>query len=226
MSKTTQPTTSRFQAVLFDLDGTLLDTAPDFLTATNLLLEKKGLDQLPAESIRRLVTHGSVGIIENVFELDKAHPDFEAIRQELLALYMDNLADQTRPFIGITKLLHTLGQHQIPWGIVTNKPEIFTLAILKQLPLSPPPATIICPDHVSKTKPDPESVILACHQVGVSPNNAVYVGDHRRDIEAGLKAGTTTIAATYGYIDSNEDPTLWGADHTVSCATQLLDIIF
>ncbi len=225
MPNTKQIILPRFQAVLFDLDGTLLDTAPDFLTATNLLLAKKGLPLLPAESIRQLVTHGSVGIVKKVFELDEQHPEFEPIRQELLSLYMDNLADQTHPFTGITELLYTLGENQIPWGIVTNKPESYTLAILEQLPLSPPPATIICPDHVSKTKPDPESVVLACKQVGISPSDTVYIGDHQRDIEAGRRAGTTTIAATYGYIDQNEDPTLWGADHTVSCATQLLELI-
>jgi N-acetyl-D-muramate 6-phosphate phosphatase len=225
MKHPTRRTPTRFQAVLFDLDGTLLDTAPDFLTATNRLLAQKGMPLLPAESIRRLVTHGSVGIIKKVFELDEQHPDFEPFRQELLALYMDNLADQTHPFKGITELLSTLGQQQIPWGIVTNKPESYTLAILQQLPLSPAPATIICPDHVVKTKPDPESVLLACKQLGISPDKTVYIGDHQRDIEAGLRAGTTTIAAAYGYIDKNEDPALWGAHYTVNCATQLLELI-
>ena len=216
----------KIQAVLFDLDGTLLDTAPDFLIATNRLLERKGMPLLPAESIRRLVTHGSAGIVQKVFELDEKHPDFEPIRQELLTLYMANLADQTRPFQGITELLSTLGQQHIPWGIVTNKPESFTLAILEQLPLYPAPSTIVCPDHVTKTKPDPESVILACHQLGVSPGKSIYIGDHQRDIEAGLRAGTTTIAAAYGYIDDDEDPASWGAHYTVISATQLLDLIF
>lgn len=225
MTHTSKRTPTRFQAVLFDLDGTLLDTAPDFLTATNQLLARKGMPLLPAESIRRLVTHGSVGIIKKVFELDEQHSDFEPFRQELLALYMDNLADQTHPFKGIPEVLSTLGQQQIPWGIVTNKPESYTLAILQQLPLSPAPATIICPDHVTKTKPDPESIVLACKQLGVSPDKTVYIGDHQRDIDAGLRAGTTTIAAAYGYIDKNEDPTLWGADYTVNCATQLLELI-
>ncbi len=225
MTPTKTTSSTKFQAVLFDLDGTLLDTAPDFLTATNRLLERKGMPLLPAESIRRLVTHGSVGIIKKVFELEEKHPDFEPIRQELLMLYMANLADQTRPFQGITELLETLGQQHIPWGIVTNKPESFTRAILEQLPLYPAPSTVVCPDHVTKTKPDPEPVILACQQLGVSPRESIYIGDHQRDIEAGLRAGTTTIAAAYGYIDDDEDPTSWGAHYTVTSASQLLALI-
>ena len=97
---------------------------------------------------------------------------------------------------------------------------------MEQLPLSPPPATIICPDHVTKTKPDPESIVLACLKLGVKPEDTVYIGDHLRDIQAGLNAGTTTIAAAYGYIDHIEDPISWGAHHTVSCATQLQSLVF
>lgn len=215
-----------FQAVLFDLDGTLLDTAPDFLTSTNLLLSKKGMPLLNENDIRWLVSHGSAGIIRNAFKIDESHQDFEHIRQELLALYKDNLADQTRPFDGINELLLELGRQQTPWGIVTNKPELYTLAILEQLPLSPSPASIICPDHVANTKPDPESIILACNQMGIEPKNTVYIGDHLRDIEAGLRAGATTIAAAYGYISDKEDTSSWGAHHTVTCATQLHDLIF
>ena len=215
-----------FQAVLFDLDGTLLDTAPDFLTSTNLLLTKKGMPLLDESDIRWLVSHGSAGIIRNAFKMDETHQNFEPTRQELLALYKDNLADKTQPFNGIKELLLELGRQQTPWGIVTNKPELYTLAILEQLPLSPCPSAIICPDHVTNTKPHPESIILACNQLGIEPTNTVYIGDHLRDIEAGLRAGTTTIAAGYGYIGGNEDVSSWGAHHTVSCATQLHDLIF
>jgi phosphoglycolate phosphatase len=217
---------AHFQAVLFDLDGTLLDTAPDFLTATNHVLKKRGLPLLIEEDVRRLVTHGSAGIIRNVFQLEESHPDFEPTRQELLAFYKDHLAENTRPFKGIPELLSAIGQQQIPWGIVTNKPELYTLAILDQLPLSPSPSTIICPDHVTRTKPDPESILLACNQLGIKPEDTVYIGDHARDIEAGLRAGTTTIAAAYGYITNHEEAYQWGAQHTVSCATQLQALIF
>lgn len=219
--------TAKYRAVLFDLDGTLLDTAPDFLTCTNRLLANKGMPLLAEDDMRRLVTHGSAGIVRGVFALEQDHPDFEPLRQELLALYFENLADRTQPFPGITELLTELTQQQIPWGIVTNKPERYTLAILHQLPLmGAAPAAVVCPDHVQRTKPDPESVLLACQMLAVSPEQTVFIGDHLRDIEAGLRAGTATIAAGYGYLDENEDPTSWGADHTVTCATQLAKLIF
>lgn len=222
----TMTNAAKYRAVLFDLDGTLLDTAPDFLTCTNRLLASKGMPLLEEHDMRRLVTHGSAGIVRGVFALQQDHPDFEPIRQELLALYFENLADRTRPFPGISELLSQLQERQIPWGIVTNKPERYTLAILEQLPLGAVPATVVCPDHVRRTKPDPESVLLACSLLAVAPEQTVFIGDHLRDIEAGLRAGTTTIAAGYGYLDENEDPTSWGADHTVTCATQLATLIF
>ena len=216
----------KFQAVLFDLDGTLLDTAPDFLTCTNQLLGGRGMPLLNEDDIRKMVTHGSAGIISKTFSLHNSHPDFEPLRQELLSLYMDNLAELTRPFPGIAELLTELAEYQIPWGIVTNKPERYTLALLERLQLTSAPSTIICPDHVTRTKPDPESIILACNQLGIEPKDTVYIGDHLRDIEAGLRAGATTIAAAYGYIGDEEDVSSWGAHHTVSCATQLHDLIF
>lgn len=216
----------RFQAVLFDFDGTLFDTAPDFLVATNHLLATRGLELLPADRIHRLVSHGSAGIVRYAFNLDEAHPNFEPTRQELLSLYRANLANKTLPFKGIIELLHALGQQQTPWGIVTNKPEVYTLAILAQQPLSPSPATIVCPDHVTKTKPDPEPIILACNQLNIAPENVVYIGDHHRDIESGLHAGATTIAAAYGYLDDNEDVKTWGAHYTVNCATELQNLLF
>ncbi|TNE77110.1 MAG: HAD family hydrolase [Gammaproteobacteria bacterium] len=217
---------AKYDAVLFDLDGTLLDTAPDFLTCTNRLLADKGMPLLAEDDIRRLVTHGSAGIIRGVFALEQGHPDFEPTRQALLTLYFENLADRTRPFPGIQELLTQLAERQIPWGIVTNKPERYTLAILEQLPLGSPPATVICPDHVQRTKPDPESVLLALQQIGIAPKQAVFIGDHLRDIEAGKRAGTATIAAAYGYLSEGEDPNSWGANHAVDCATQLANLIF
>ncbi|WP_461480856.1 HAD family hydrolase [Porticoccus sp.] len=216
----------KYRAVLFDLDGTLLDTAPDFLTCTNRLLASKGMPLLTEDRIRRLVTHGSAGIVRGVFSLEQDHPDFEPIRQQLLALYFENLAEHTRPFPGIVELLAELAEHHIPWGIVTNKPERYTLAILEQLPLGAAPAAVICPDHVQHTKPHPESVLLALQQIAVPPEQAVLVGDHLRDIEAGLRAGTDTIAATYGYLDEDDDPSNWGAHYTVDCASQLAKLIF
>ena len=216
----------KFQAVLFDLDGTLLDTAPDFLACTNQLLGGRGMPLLNEDDIRKMVTHGSAGIISKTFSLHNSHPDFEPLRQELLSLYMDNLAELTRPFPGIAELLTELAEYQIPWGIVTNKPERYTLALLERLQLTSAPSTIICPDHVTRTKPDPESVLLALRELAIVPEAAVFIGDHLRDIEAGIRAGTATIAAAYGYLDDSEDPGSWGATYTVDDAHQLSTLIF
>ena len=202
----------KFQAVLFDLDGTLLDTAPDFLTCTNRLLDGRGMPLLTEDDIRKMVTHGSAGIISQTFSLHNSHPDFEPLRQELLSLYMDNLAEQTRPFPGIAELL--------------AEPERYTLALLERLQLTSSPSTIICPDHVTRTKPDPESVLLALRELAIAPEAAVFIGDHLRDIEAGIRAGTATIAAAYGYLDDSEDPGSWGATYTVDDAHQLSPLIF
>ncbi len=123
-------------------------------------------------------------------------------------------------------ILLRLAHQEIPWGIVTNKPLLYTTAILEQLPMPCPPSAVVCPDHVSRTKPDPESVLLACEQLAVSPPHCLFVGDHRRDIEAGLAAGCATVGATYGYIDDAENPSEWGAHFLIESPAQLEPIIF
>lgn len=215
----------KYQAVLFDLDGTLLDTAPDFLTATCKLAEEFQYPFPNEETIRRAVTHGSKGIIERIFKLDTADPTFETTRQRLLEIYLDCLAERTRPFPGIAELLAKLGEQDVRWGIVTNKPVLYTNAILAQLPLHPAPAVIVCPDHVSNTKPDPEPMHLACEQLSLEPSQTLYIGDHRRDVQCGLAAGAATVAAAYGYLEEGEDPTSWGAHHVVYSAGEILDLL-
>ncbi len=216
----------RFAAVLFDLDGTLLDTAPDFITAINRLLESKGLPPTDPAETRNMVTHGSAGVVARAFQIDPTDASFEPLRQEFLDLYLDNLADRTRPFPGIDLLLEALDASQTPWGIVTNKPWLYTSAVLAQLPLPSSPAAVVCPDHVTRTKPDPESIYQACNTIKVNPKHCVYVGDHERDIAAGIAAGTKTIAAAYGYLDPDEDPANWNADHVVQNSEQLHPLIF
>ena len=217
---------SELQAVLFDLDGTLLDTAPDFATALNRLLVARNKQPLQLTNVRQLVSNGSAGIIEFAFKLPREHTEFEPLRQELLTYYLDTLADQTCLFPGMNEVLTRLAENAIPWGIVTNKPKLYTLEILKRLPLTPPPETVICPDHVSRTKPDPEPILLACSELKAKPENCIYVGDHLRDIQAGLNAGTTTIAALYGYLSHEDQPDSWGAHYQVAHASEINDIIF
>jgi len=217
---------SRYRAVLFDLDGTLLDTAPDFAWCLNTLLQRHGRRPMPDAEIRAMVTDGSAGLIARAFDCAPEEPRFEAVRAEFLDIYRANLSRHTRPFPGIAELLARLGASDTAWGVVTNKPSGYALPLLADMALRPAPGAVICPDHVSNPKPDPEAVLLACRRLGVTPRDTVMIGDHRRDIEAGRSAGTVTVAAAYGYLEAGEDPDLWDAHHRIDCASQLHDLLF
>lgn len=214
----------RYDGVLFDLDGTLLDTAPDFVDSLNRLLGLKEMSPLPPELIRNHVSHGSRALVALAF--GDGRDDYEALRQEFLAIYAEHLSRKTRLFDGFEPLLAQIAHNRLPWGIVTNKPELYTRMILEDLRLSPAPGTVVCPDHVQHTKPDPEPMFLAATQLGVAPHRCVYVGDHRRDIEAGRAAGMTTIAAAYGYIDDDDPASSWAADHLVEHPSDLTPLLF
>lgn len=215
----------KIRAVMFDLDGTLLDTAPDFIEVLNQLRTEEGLRELPADAIRSGVSNGSKALITLAFAIDESDPQFERLRQRLLTLYLAHLAVYTKPFAGITQLLNTLAAHNIAWGIATNKPAIYTLPLMAELALEPAPASIICPDHVTRSKPDPESLILAGQQLGCTPQEIIYIGDHKRDIDCGKGAGSITIAAAYGYLNENEKATAWQADYCVNHADEIWPIV-
>jgi 2-phosphoglycolate phosphatase len=215
-----------FKALLFDLDGTLLDTAPDFITALNRQLALHDLSSLPDEAIRLSVTNGSVGLIEAGFGMPQDDPRFEPLRAEFLELYFANLADRTALFEGLQPVLDKCVSSDIPWGIVTNKPWRYTESTLLQLDLMAGAATVICPDHVSHPKPDPEAMFLACAEIATAPSDCLYVGDHVRDIVAGRDAGMRTIAAGWGYIDEDEDILSWQADWVVDQSQQLYSLLF
>ncbi|MAD57547.1 MAG: phosphoglycolate phosphatase [Porticoccus sp.] len=216
---------AKFKAVLFDLDGTLLDTAPDFTTATNKLLLQNNLTEIEEEKIRQLISDGSAGIVSSIFNIKSNHPLYEKTRQDLLDYYSQYLTDKTAPFDGIIELLQGLDKINVPWGIVTNKPEIYTKAILKEFDYILSPKIVVCPDHVKHTKPDPEPILLACKELGVKPKNTVYIGDHIRDIQAGSSAGASTIAAAYGYTEENEDISKWNANFIARQSRDLLKLI-
>jgi len=215
-----------FKALLFDLDGTLLDTAPDFITALNRQLALHDLSSLPDEAIRLSVTNGSVGLIEAGFGMPQDDPRFEPLRAEFLELYFANLADRTALFEGLQPVLDKCVSSDIPWGIVTNKPWHYTESTLLQLDLMAGAATVICPDHVTHPKPDPEALFLACSEIATAPADCLYVGDHVRDIVAGRDAGMRTIAAGWGYIDGDEDILDWQADWVVDQSQQLYSLLF
>ena len=215
-----------FDALLFDLDGTLLDTAPDFITALKIQLQRHGREPLPDNMIRACVTNGSVGLIQRGFGMEPDHPQFKTLREEFLELYFGNLADKTSLFEGLQQVLDECAARNIPWGIVTNKPWKYTEPVLVQLNLMDDAATVICPDHVAQPKPDPEAMHLACSEIRIAPANCLYVGDHVRDIDAGRAAGTRTIAAGWGYIGANENIHHWNADWIVDKSHELHSLLF
>lgn len=215
-----------FKALLFDLDGTLLDTAPDFISAIQKMLQGRGLMPLADSELRNTVTNGSAGIIEKAFGIDQNGPQFKTLQDEFLSLYFDNIADKTTLFRGLNEVLDTCKNKGIAWGIVTNKPYKYTQAVLEQLNLSIQSATTICPDHVAQPKPDPEGLLLACSELSLSPSECIYIGDHIRDIQAGRSAGMRTIAAGWGYIDESENIAEWQADWIIEEPQDLNRLLF
>jgi N-acetyl-D-muramate 6-phosphate phosphatase len=215
-----------FNALLFDLDGTLLDTAPDFITALNTQLERHGRPAIQGSEVRTSVTNGSVGLIQAGFGLTPENARFESLREEFLALYFANLADKTALFAGLQSVLDECANREIPWGIVTNKPWKYTEAALVQLNLMQGAATVICPDHVAQPKPHPEAMLLACSEIAIAPADCLYVGDHLRDIDAGRAAGMRTIAAGWGYIEAGQNIHNWQADWVVEQSHELHSLLF
>lgn len=213
------------QAVLFDLDGTLLDTAPDFAVVLNRMLREHDRAPLPFGQIRATVSHGARALVQLAFGLADGEPGFETLRSRLLELYESGLAVETTPFDGMRELLAGLATRGIAWGVVTNKPHYLAAPLLARMALEPPAAVLVCPDHVSRTKPDPEPLLLACHQLGCEPGRSIYVGDHARDIEAGRRAGMLTIAAAWGYLAEDESVLPWGADFVAADVAALAHLL-
>lgn len=219
------PESKTIRAVIFDLDGTLLDTAPDFVVVLNQLLEENQRPSLPADLIRASVSNGARALVSLGFGIDDQDPHFERLRLRLLELYTLHIAVHTQLFPGISELLHTLERHNIAWGIATNKPSAYTHQLLSALQIEPSPKSIICPEDVKERKPHPESMFLACEQLGCEPHEIIFIGDHKRDIDCGKGAGTITIAAAYGYIEAEDDINHWQADYRVDHANQIWPII-
>ena len=213
------------KAVLFDLDGTLLDTAPDFASVLNAMLRRHGRAPLPYQHVRQTVSDGARALIKLGFDIEPPHADFADLLQELLSNYRSQLSEKTTLFQGVTELLTQIEEQNLLWGIVTNKPQLYTDAILRDLNLDHRSGATICPDHVTHKKPHPESIHLACSYLNCEAREVIYVGDHRRDIEAGINAGSLTIAAGWGYISPNDPPEHWGADTIASKAEEILTFI-
>ncbi|MEP1213410.1 MAG: HAD-IA family hydrolase [Marinobacter sp.] len=218
-------TLSQPSIVLFDLDGTLIDTAPDFIRCLNDLRQAHGLPALPAPYIRRSVSNGARAMIRVGFGLEPEHPDYLEKHTAFLDLYEAGVAVETALFEGMDTILKNLEARNIPWGIVTNKPVRFAAPLIKALDLTERCSTLICPDHVTDRKPHPEALLLACREAEADPVTGVYVGDHERDIEAGRNAGMTTIAVRYGYIEQPEAVDLWQADIVADTVSDLAKLL-
>jgi N-acetyl-D-muramate 6-phosphate phosphatase len=211
------------RTVLFDLDGTLLDTAPDLADALNAVLAENHRPPRSFQDIRGVVSHGGMALIRLGFELDESHPDFQPLRQRLLALYRDNLSRKTRPFPGMGEVLDQLDRRGYTWGVVTNKPGWLTEPLLKDLGLYERTACIVSGDTLETRKPHPAPMLHACKQTGSKPEHCVYVGDAERDVEAGRNTGMRTLVALFGYFQAHDRPQEWNADGLIHAPLELLD---
>ena len=213
--------TSQPAAVFFDLDGTLIDTAPDMVGAANALRDEHDLPPLAFASLRDRVSHGSTGLVSGAFGTTADEPRHADLVTRFLELYEQRLCQGTRLFEHGDTLLSTIEQAGIPWGIVTNKPGWLTEPLLKALGLTCRAACVISGDTLTVRKPHPEPLLEAARRCAVEPNECIYVGDAERDIEAGNAAGMLTLVATFGYIGANESTTAWGADASVSSLSEV-----
>jgi 2-phosphoglycolate phosphatase len=213
------------QTVLFDLDGTLLDTAPDLAFALNTVLEEQQREPLLFEQIRPWVSYGGRELIKIGFKLIDSDPAIEPLRQRLLTIYTNHIADKTRLFEGMAEVLDTLEERKIQWGVVTNKPAWLTEPLLQQLGLASRSVCNVSGDTLPERKPHPAPLLHACRLAHSVPAQCIYVGDAERDIEAGTRAGMRTLVALYGYIDTTETPAQWGATGMLQQPLDLLSWI-
>jgi 2-phosphoglycolate phosphatase len=213
---------NRAFALLLDLDGTLLDTAPDMGGALNRLRREEGLAPLPYETIRPNVSHGAARLVHLGFP-EATGAMFERLRRRFLDLYAENIAAETRLFDGLDAVLGEADRRGLPWGVVTNKPAWLTDPLLRQLELDRRAACVVSGDTLTERKPHPMPLLHAAEVVGMKPAHCVYVGDAERDIQAGRAAGMTTLIAAYGYIDRDDDIGRWQANGIVEQPGELLN---
>jgi phosphoglycolate phosphatase len=222
MSKNISP----FQGIFFDLDGTLADTAPDLVAATNQLLLTRNLAPKPYEFLRPYASAGARGLLEGAFGIDPEHPEFITLRDEFYGNYEKALMVDSKLFEDMEQLLDQMDQANLPWGIVTNKSERFTNPLVELMGLHTRSASTVSGDTTAYSKPHPEPILHAAKLAKVDPSKSLYVGDDFRDVVAGKAAGMKTVAAAYGYCGCKEPPEAWGADYLVNSPLELIQIIF
>lgn len=212
------------KAVLFDLDGTLIDSAPDLGAAADKMRTDRGLPSLPFEKYRPMAGAGARGMLGVAFGMTPEHPDFPAMREEFFRNYENCMTERTYAFEGVQQMIASLVERDIPWGVVTNKSMRFAGPLTKGMALFATARTVVGGDSTPHPKPHPAPLFEAARQVGVSPSECVYVGDDLRDVLAGKAAGMGTVAATYGYLGS-VDVKEWGADSHIATPLALLPLL-
>lgn len=217
------PMSRRVRAVLFDLDGTLIDSAPDLAGAANALRSEHGLAPVPYEQLRPMVGAGARGMIGVAFGIAPGDERFESLRDAFLARYEQGLLNLTRPFDGIAPLLAALEAASLGWGIVTNKAARFAVPVALGLQLRPTADALVCGDTTPHAKPHPAPLLEAARRIGVAPSDCVYVGDDLRDVQAGRAAGMATLVASWGYLGLGEGVEAWGADGVIDRPADLLN---
>ena len=210
------------RAMLFDLDGTLLDSAPDLAHAANVIRARRGLEALPVEALRPWVSQGARGMVTQGLSISTEHPDYEPARQEFLEVYAECLSRHTTWWPGMDQVVDALEIHGIAWGIVTNKAARFTEPLLKNIALWDRCAVVVSGDTTPHAKPHPAPMAHAIAALGVAPDAVVYVGDDARDIESGFHAGTWTIACDFGHHVREPFPRHWGADTVITTPHDLI----
>lgn len=208
--------------ILFDLDGTFADTAPDLARALNGVLAEYQCPSLPLATIRPVVSLGGTALINLAFDLNEGDPGFEERRRRFLDIYLEDIAGHTCLFPGIDEVLARIEKDRRRWGIVTNKPAWLTNPLMEALAMTGRASCIVSGDTLTERKPHPAPLLHACELAGSIPARTLYVGDARRDVEAGHRAGMPVIVAGYGYIPPGEDPAAWGADGMIASPLELL----
>ncbi|CDY75966.1 Similar to phosphoglycolate phosphatase, clustered with ubiquinone biosynthesis SAM-dependent O-methyltransferase [Caballeronia glathei] len=213
------------QAVLFDLDGTIADTAPDLVAAVNKMRHDRGLEMRPLERLRPFASAGARGLLGGAFEIGPEHHDFASMREEFLANYEADLCIETTLFPGIDALLDQLDARGVRWGIVTNKVTRLAEPLVALLGLDARAGCLVCGDTTPHSKPHPAPLLHAADLLDVAPERIVYVGDDLRDVQAGFAAGMITVAAAYGYCGDDIPPRRWHANHVVDSPVELMHLL-
>lgn len=227
-------------ALLFDLDGTLLDTAPDFALSLNLLksqiinkneyqdnLDKPKLfkyeidKEITVENLMPHISGGATAMTKFAFGINDNHPLLIKLKERFIDIYSNNLLNKTTPFKGIEQLLAKLENKKIPWGVVTNKPKSLTIPLMEKIGYINRASCIISGDSAKRAKPYPDSLFLAANELSIDPKKCIYIGDHKRDIDAGKSAGMKTIGALFGYIENKDEALKWDANYYVNSPDEI-----